>query len=311
MARDFRRCSRSTRRRGCWASSCFGTCVRCCPRLRWSGESCTIVSRASPARCFFEVARRENRRRRSRACASGRRPGSRNTSARSAPPIAARPARCSSPTVDFVMPQRDTHYMAFFVRAENARMNAFHEKFFELTGTPESVSRGHAVARGCCAPAPAARAAELADRITCARCRESRRGRGVARRRARARARWRRQRALLRAARVPICRTPPAGSRASTLERSRQASVDHRRQSIKAALFKERTSPGVNLTWMLDAWWFLPVESFWTLDEQPVAVAADEIARAPGRSPGRRQVPDRSRAAFPRLRWRRPGSRSC
>ncbi len=43
--------------------------------------------------------------------------------------------------VDFVMPQRDTHYMSFFVRAENARMNTFHERFFELTGTPESVSR--------------------------------------------------------------------------------------------------------------------------------------------------------------------------
>ena len=38
------------------------------------------------------------------------------------------------------MPQRDTHYLAFFVRAENAGMNAFLEKFLELTGTPEAVS---------------------------------------------------------------------------------------------------------------------------------------------------------------------------
>jgi hypothetical protein len=65
------------------------------------------------------------------------------------------------------------------------------------------------------------------------------------------------------------------------LERHREASVIADGGSIKAALFKETTSPGVNLTWMLDAWWFLPVESYWTMDERPVAVAAREIARRP------------------------------
>jgi len=36
---------------------------------------------------------------------------------------------------------------------------------------------------------------------------------------------------------------------------------------------------------MLDAWWFLPVESFWTMEDRPVAIAADEIARRPSDRP--------------------------
>jgi 1-acyl-sn-glycerol-3-phosphate acyltransferase len=54
---------------------------------------------------------------------------------------------------------------------------------------------------------------------------------------------------------------------------------------INAALMKENTSPGVNLTWMLDAWWFLPVEAYRTGDEAGAALAADTIARAPSDVP--------------------------
>src|SRR5206468_2354665 len=39
------------------------------------------------------------------------------------------------------LPRPDAHYLVFFVRAGNARFNAFYEKFFNLTGTPEAVAR--------------------------------------------------------------------------------------------------------------------------------------------------------------------------
>jgi hypothetical protein len=177
--------------------------------------------------------------------------------------------------VDFVMPQRDTHYMSFFVRAENARMNTFHEKFFELTGTPESVSRVtlslwmlRAGARASRATNDLVRPMAETDEVVVSRAAE---------------------RVLGSMATSALSFVPHEFNLPDTtarfarlrLDRCREAWVVSDRDAIKAALFKERTSPGVNLTWMLDAWWFLPVESFWTLDERPVAIAAEEIARRP------------------------------
>jgi hypothetical protein len=178
---------------------------------------------------------------------------------------------------DFVLPQRDTHYMAFFVRAENARMNSFYEKFLELTGTPEAVSRVtlslwmlRAGERPIREPVGADRVLPLSesDEVVVSRAAERVLG-------------------SMTASALSFLphefRLPATASRFARLhlERTREAFVVTDGSSIKASLFKERTSPGVNLTWMLDAWWFLPVESYWTMDEEPVAVAADEIARRP------------------------------
>jgi hypothetical protein len=184
--------------------------------------------------------------------------------------------------VDFVMPQRDTHYMAFFVRAENARMNTFHEKFFELTGTPESVSRvtlslwtlraGAARARRSRPTEEMVRPMSETDEVVVSRAAERVMG----------------SMATSALSFVPReFNLPDTAARFARLRlnRGREAWVVSDRDVIKAALFKERTSPGVNLTWMLDAWWFLPVESFWTLDERPVAIAAEEIARRPADRP--------------------------
>jgi hypothetical protein len=55
--------------------------------------------------------------------------------------------------------------------------------------------------------------------------------------------------------------------------------------AIDAALLKENASPGVNLTWMLDAWWYLPVEAYRTGDTCGVAVAAAAVAAAPTEVP--------------------------
>jgi hypothetical protein len=183
--------------------------------------------------------------------------------------------------VDFVMPQRDTHYMSFFVRAENARMNTFHERFFELTGTPESVSRvtlslwmlrGGASRAGAGLADHHVRPMSGDDEVIVSRAAERALG------------------SMATSALSFVPREfdlPDTAARFARLRltRQRQASVIAEGDAIKAALFKERTSPGVNLTWMLDAWWFLPVESFWTMDERPVAIAADKIARSPADRP--------------------------
>ncbi len=183
--------------------------------------------------------------------------------------------------VDFVMPQRDTHYMSFFVRAENSRMNTFHEKFFELTGTPESVSRVTLslwmLRAGASPPGGGLADHELrpmseSDELVVSRAAE---------------------RALGSMATSALSFVPREFDLPDTaarfarlhLDRRREASVIAEGDAIKAALFKEHTSPGVNLTWMLDAWWFLPVESFWTMEDRPVAIAADEIARRPSDRP--------------------------
>ena len=187
--------------------------------------------------------------------------------------------------VDFVMPQPDTHYMTFFVRAENSRMNAFHERFFELTGTPEAVTRvsmsrwllrgdrARAPARAPAGPSPLVlRPMRRADEIVVARAAE---------------------RTLGAMAATAVSMTPGSFALPRTarrfarlgLRRERQVSLICEGPVVQAALMKESTSPGVNLTWMLDAWWFLPVEAYRTGDQAAAAVAAEAIARAPSEVP--------------------------
>ena len=157
-------------------------------------------------------------------------------------------------------------------------MNAFHQKFFELTGTPESVCRV-TMSLWTMRDGPRARTAARLDSTVVRPMVEE--DEVVVSRAA--------ERVLGSMAASALSFVPkefglPATERRFarlSLERKREASVITDGHRIKAALFKERTSPGVNLTWMLDAWWLLPVESYWTLDESPVAVAAQEIASQP------------------------------
>jgi hypothetical protein len=193
-------------------------------------------------------------------------------------------------SLDFVMPQRETHYLAFFVRAENAGMNAFLQKFLRLTGTPEAVARvavtrwllrgdrppspGGGVqaapsAAGQARPAPALRPISHSDEVVVSRAAE--RTLGVM--------------AANALSLLPGAFSLPATSGRFArlgLARDRQAWViTEAGGAIDAALLKESASPGINLTWMLDAWWYLPVESYRTGDTCSVAVAAAAVADAP------------------------------
>ncbi|MES1204615.1 MAG: hypothetical protein ABUS79_01640 [Pseudomonadota bacterium] len=188
--------------------------------------------------------------------------------------------------MDFVLPRPDAHYLAFFVKADNGSMNAFYERFFELTGTPESVSR---IAVSVWSRSGGANAAAVAafdrpagltvrplhtqDELLLSRAAERSLGPMVAR---------------------ALSFVPKGFGLADTsrlfarlrLERRRHTTLIGRGDEPVAALLKERISPGVNLTWMLDAWWLLPVSP--RSDDFPAALslAADEIVRAPDDRPG-------------------------
>lgn len=196
--------------------------------------------------------------------------------------------------LDFVMPQRNAHYLAFFVRAENGRMNAFHEKFFELTGTPEAVMRvtvSRWSLRGDRAPAAVAGAEPTAMAAVVPRpliLRPIRRADEVVVSRAA-------ERTFGSMAASALSLVPGSFSLPRTSQRFVRLGLTRDRQvtviadaggTIEAALLKESTSPGVNLTWMLDAWWFLPVEAYRTGEQHAIAAAAAAVAGAPPPLPG-------------------------
>ena len=43
--------------------------------------------------------------------------------------------------LDYVLPRPDGHYLVVYVKADNERITSFLDRFFELSGTPEAVSR--------------------------------------------------------------------------------------------------------------------------------------------------------------------------
>jgi hypothetical protein len=184
--------------------------------------------------------------------------------------------------MDFVLPRPDAHYLAFFVKADNGSMNAFYERFFELTGTPESVCRigvtvwSHS-AGGSVGPvgdsiATTVRAMQSSDELVVSRAAERSFGPMAAR---------------------ALSLVPKGFGLAETsrlfarvhLERRRHTTLIGGRNPPTLALLKECISPGVNLTWMLDAWWVLPIVPRSPDFEAALNVAAAEIVSAPDDRP--------------------------
>ncbi|MEO5770153.1 MAG: hypothetical protein ABIS92_17490 [Polyangia bacterium] len=184
--------------------------------------------------------------------------------------------------LDFVTPQPDTHYMAFFVKAGNALMNAFHEKFFGLTGTPESINRvtvtlwtlraGTKRIQGDAPRGYGMRPLRRRDEVVASRAAERVFGPMTSH--------------ALSLVPKGFC-LPQTARRFEELglERGRQCFAIDDAHGVAAALMKERTSPGVNLTWMLDAWWFLPISSYGTAEIDAVTMAAHHITAAPQERP--------------------------
>jgi hypothetical protein len=172
--------------------------------------------------------------------------------------------------LDFVLPRPDAHHMAFFCKSDNEGMNAFYSKFLSLTGTPEAMEKisvdfwiRRADETGSAAPPPPrpgyrARPLEDGDELCIGRGAERSLGRLSAS-------------ALSfqdREIRLPYTDTR---FQRACLRRYRDGHVVTRDGQVVTAALCEHTSPGVNLTWMLNAWWLIPVHP--ALDEGGAATA--------------------------------------
>jgi hypothetical protein len=183
--------------------------------------------------------------------------------------------------LDFVLPRSDAHYLAFFVRAENAGMTSFYSRFADLTGTPEAMERAavdYWLHAGGSAPLPvvtspySSRPLEEADEPAVAHAAERSLGRlaSVA--------------LDFREGELGLSRTDER-FQASRLRRFRQGSVVTRDGRTAVAVLREHTSPGVNLTWMLNASWVIPLHG--TLDDgRATSLALSTVLAAPAPVPG-------------------------
>jgi hypothetical protein len=182
---------------------------------------------------------------------------------------------------DHVLARPDAHYLAFFVKADNSAMNSFQGRFLELTGTPESVGLTTVELWRC--PAGAGRSAQ--PRSNCAiRPMVSADERLISRA-------AERSLGLLPTRALSLVEgefTLQDTSRrfaALSLERRRETHVVSVDDQPALALIGETTSPGVNLTWMLNAWWLLPIRSA-AISTESVALAIEQrVLAAPAPSP--------------------------
>jgi len=184
--------------------------------------------------------------------------------------------------LDFVLPRSDAHYSAFFARSENQGMHAFYTKFAALAGTPGTMER-IALSFWIHGPQPAPYPLVAApyckrplcrlDEATIAHAAQRSLGRLAAR------ALSFEQEEML----LPVTeeRFMNAG-----LRRRRDGFVVTRDDQVAVAVLGEQTSPGVNLTFMLNAWWLLPVHARLDQGGRATALALDMVLRQPAPVPG-------------------------
>jgi hypothetical protein len=161
-------------------------------------------------------------------------------------------------------------------------MNSFYERFFQLTGTPESFCR---ITLGLWSH-PGGMGRQPVDLPTGINLRPMESGDEVLVSRA-----AERTFGTMAASALSLV---PNGFRLSDtarlfarldLQRRRKATLITSDDVPMLALLKEETSPGVNLTWMLDAWWLLPVNTRGENHAEAAAVAVGHIVHAPDDRP--------------------------
>lgn len=182
--------------------------------------------------------------------------------------------------LEHLIPRPDGRYMVFFVKDDNTIMNAYLRRFFETTGTAEALSCTAVelwIRRETSQPVLA-----HDPTLTVEPCRE---GEELAVCHAA-------QRELGAHAAAAVSMVPGQLSLPDTqerfaragLERSRDCVLVKRGGRIAYAVLEERSSPGVNLTWMLNAAWIVPVHPELDGDGQALSRALDEIIQRPAQS---------------------------
>jgi len=188
--------------------------------------------------------------------------------------------RLQSAYLDHLVPRPDARYLLFFVKTDNHIMNAYLRRFFTATGTPEAVTRSHVelwiggTAASSSDPSAAfeLRSPDAADGALIQRAAQ----------------RW-----LGRHAAAALSFGPEELSLPDTharfaragLERSRTCEVLCRAGHPVYALIEERSTPGLNLTWMLNATWILPLCPAQEPDEPALDAALQVVLQRPAQTP--------------------------
>lgn len=175
--------------------------------------------------------------------------------------------------LDYVLPRPDGQYMIVFVNRANRRIAKFLDAFFSLTGTPEAVARTpldlwiH--------PGGAERARP--DELTVRPMRRKDR-RLIQNAASRTLGKVAAAALSVREDEMDLPETQRAFARHGLL-RSRRTRLITDRGTPLLAMLEERASPGLNLTWLLNCSWVLPLGDETRPDA--LARAASELAAAP------------------------------
>jgi hypothetical protein len=173
-----------------------------------------------------------------------------------------------------VLPRADGHFLVVFVKADNERITSFLDRFFELTGTPEAVSR-RTVELWCQSPGSGVQPAFARDaRVKVMRAQDEALVAAAA------------ERTLGSLGATALSMMPGELGIPDTRKRYRKAGVERSRtgrlitrgEGAAYAVLHENSSAGFNLTWMLNASWVLPVHPELDHDGTALRVALDEVA---------------------------------
>jgi len=183
--------------------------------------------------------------------------------------------------LDFVLPRSDAHYSAFFARAENQGMHAFYTKFAALAGSPGTMERV-ALSFWMHGPQPAPYplvAGPYCKRPLCRPDEET-----IAHAAQRSLGRLAARALSFEEGEMLLPGTEERFMNAG-LRRRREGFVVTRDDQVVVAVLGEQTSPGINLTFMLNAWWLLPVHGRLDQGGRATALALDMVLRQPAPVP--------------------------
>lgn len=186
--------------------------------------------------------------------------------------------------LDHLVPRPDGRYLVFFVKEDNHIMNAYLTRFFANTGTREAVCRSPVElwsqgtdARGA---APTACANVATDGIAIRSMTET--DAPVTQRAAERCLGAFATGALSMCARDLWLPDTRARFAQAGLERTRECHVVWRGSERAYAMIDERSTPGMNLTWMLNATWLIPMQS--DVDRAGLCAALERVLGLPSQS---------------------------
>lgn len=182
--------------------------------------------------------------------------------------------------IDHVLPRPDGRYIIFFVKADNAVMNAYFNKFFETTGTAEALSCTTVDLWIRSAPEQTVIDVDAAITVEPCTVKDEETVSNAARRELGGHAA---AAVSMLPGQLTLPDTTARFGRAG-LVRTRDCVLVKRAGRIAYAVLEERSSPGINLTWMLNAAWIIPVHPELDGDGQALARALQVIVQRPAQS---------------------------